>query len=665
MKNKKNWFKYIVIFGVLLIPFMYSFFYLKAYWDPYGKMEDIPVAIVNKDEGVNGENKGKDLINTLKEKNTLNLNIVDEDDAYNGLNNKEYYAVISIPNEFTSDLLSAKEENKNKTTITYSPNQKTNYLASQIISRVVSEVEKNLRSNISKEVVSSLTSTINGSVDSVNEISTGLSEISNGTKQISMGSKEIDDGTSNLSKKYSEFNNGVKTAETGSKSVYENMILLDNGLGNLQVGVNEFSEGMVKLQALQTGISSLKQGEDYFDTGLNTYVLLVNSFLDKAKVQPTLLSKPILSLREDFCNISDTENCTYLNYIIFQNNITDVNYTMIDLIKSNGNTLISGSASIKTGINELNTGAGNLGTLVSGVNTIKEGVNSLKSGSSKLVNGSKSLNNGMIIIKNGSNEVATGIASLNEGTHTLSNGASTLNNGVNIANKEIINSLSNSKNDLKKLEGLDSFVENPIKVEEKDVNKVSEYGTAFSPLFISIALWVGSLMLFIILYFDVNDRFKLCSRNAENKIKRTFCYLGLAALQGIFLGVLLIIGLNLDVTNYLLYFSSLIIVSFAFESIMEFLILCFGDIGKFISLIILVLQLAAAGGTFPIETVANCFQKLFNFLPMKYTIDLFKESLISIENGLLCKSLIVISLLFVVFFIINIARDIIEKNKKA
>ena len=74
--NKSNWFSYVVLAVVLLIPFMYSFFYLKAYWDPYGHMDDIPVAIVNEDKTVDGQNKGKDLVDSLKKKNTLDISVI-------------------------------------------------------------------------------------------------------------------------------------------------------------------------------------------------------------------------------------------------------------------------------------------------------------------------------------------------------------------------------------------------------------------------------------------------------------------------------------------------------------------------------------------------------------------------------------------------------------
>ncbi len=666
-KKNKTWFSYVVIAAVLLIPFMYSFFYLKAYWDPYGHMDDIPVAIVNEDEKVNGESKGQDLINGLKEKEALNISVVDSKKAEEGLSNKDYYAVITIPSDFTSNLLSAGEDDKKTATITYSPNQKSNYLASQIISRVVIEVEKEVRSNVSKEVVSTLTDNLNSVPRKVEKIDDGLKQISDGTSELKTGAYKLEDGTKTLSAKYSEFDNGVATVNNGVKTLYENIKVLDTGISKVQSGVNTLADETSKLGELQTGVNTLTSGVNEFDNGLNTYVSSVNTILDKASENPAILTTPITSLKYATCtqgsSMYDATNCAYFSKIVSDYNITDDSYTLVNLISDSGTKLNSSSKQILTGIKSLNENTSKLEELVSGVNTLKSGVYELKSGSTKLVQGTYTLTSGTDTLKNSSSEVLNGINTLNNGTKTLASGTDTLNSGVLTAKNEVSSSITSTNEELKKLNNLDEFTANPVNVEEKDVNEVTEYGTAFSPFFMSIALWVGSLMLFIILYYDANDRFKLCSRNAENKVKRTFCYLGLATLQGIILGILLKVGLGLDVTNYFLYFASMILVACTFEAIMEFLIVHFNDIGKFLALILLVLQLAAAGGTFPIQTVSDGFQKLFKFLPMKYTIDLFKESLISIESNLLTKSIIIVILIFVVFFIINIIKDLKQQKK--
>ena len=672
MKNKKQvkgknktWFNYVVIAAVLLIPFMYSFFYLKAYWDPYGHMDDIPVAIVNEDKKVNGESKGQDLIDGLKEKNVLGISVVDSKKAEEGLNNKEYYAVITIPSDFTSNLLSASEENKKAATITYSPNQKSNYLASQIISRVVLEAEKEVRSNVSKEVVSTLTDNLSSVPKKVEEIQGGLKQISDGTSTLKDGAYKLQDGTSTLSSRYNEFKNGVLSVNNGANSLYGGVKELDEGISKLQTGVSSLSSASIKLDDVQNGVSTLKQGEDSFTEGLNSYINLVNY----VSSNPALLQVAFENAKLGACtpNIPtyNMQTCEFITKIMNDNNIDDNTakvLTISDFVKKAGNNLSIGNKQVKEGVDKLSAGTEKLPELKTGVITLKQGVDELKMGSTKLVSGTKTLTAGTNTLKDGSSTVLSGINEINKGSSSLVSGTNTLYNGVNTAKSEVTSSINSTNNDLKKLTSLEEFTANPVKVEEKDVNEVTEYGTAFSPFFISIALWVGSLMLFIILYYDANDRFKLCSRNAENKLKRTFCYLGLASLQGIILGVLLKVGLGFNVTNYFLYFTSMILVACAFETIMKFLIVHFNDVGKFVALILLVLQLAAAGGTFPIQTVSNGFQKLFNFLPMKYTIDLFKESLISIESNLLSKSLITVILIFVLFFVINIIKDI--KNQK-
>ena len=159
MKNKNHkFFNYVIIAAVLIIPFMYSFFYLKAYWNPYGEgnIDNLPVAIVNEDKG----SKGEELVKEIKDSKKLKLSVVDSTKAEDGLYNKDYYAVINIPEDFTESMESASTTNKKHATITYSPNQKSNYLASQIINNVVNVVEKNLDNKVNSEIVGTLSDTV-------------------------------------------------------------------------------------------------------------------------------------------------------------------------------------------------------------------------------------------------------------------------------------------------------------------------------------------------------------------------------------------------------------------------------------------------------------------------------------------------------------------------
>lgn len=149
----------------------------------------------------------------------------------------------------------------------------------------------------------------------------------------------------------------------------------------------------------------------------------------------------------------------------------------------------------------------------------------------------------------------------------------------------------------------------------------------------------------------------------KKRVKRTLAYHGLATLSGVLLAFLLQILLDFSITNIFLYYFVIVLVSNCFLAIIEFLIMNFGDIGKFVALIILVLQLAASGGTFPIETVTKGFRFLNPILPMTYTVKLIKETIVSIESSLLLQNLLIVGLIFVVFFIVNIVIDKIKENK--
>lgn len=171
-------------------------------------------------------------------------------------------------------------------------------------------------------------------------------------------------------------------------------------------------------------------------------------------------------------------------------------------------------------------------------------------------------------------------------------------------------------------------------------------------------------MAFVVLYYDQENRFKLFGKNAKRKILRTALYGGLAVAQGLSLGFLLKLGLGFEVTNIWLYYGTCVLIAILFLNIVEFLIVTFGDIGKFAALIILILQLAATGGTFPIETVPQGFQKIYSFLPMTYTIKLIKESLVCIDENLLLRNFIIVFVMTVVFILINGINDVIRKAKE-
>jgi len=650
-KKTNNWFKYVVIIAVLLVPFMYSFFYLKAYWNPYGKgnIDNLPVAVVNKDSG----DKGKELIDNIKESKKLKLSVVSNDEATDGLNDGKYYAIISIPKDFTSSMNSASSTNKRHATITYSPNQKSNYLSSQIINTVVLTVEKNLDNTVNSKIVENLSDKLKAVPTQLNTISTGFGKLSEGTSQIENGASELKSGSEQLKNGINEAYNGSKTITDGVNASIENLKndkseaidtqTLNNIKNQVTSSVNatftDTYKNAIGVQAVETvkaqyenNINLLKQG---ILANISAFGITdVDAYCNSSSVNPGLAN---------YCS-------SYLGLVSLNNQLNDSSSVIYQSIYNTAITSAQKSA-VQTASNVSETVAKQVATSaketatnksIASLTPLQEGLNSLTSGLAKL--------------NTGSNDLYNGTVKLNEGTTTL-------NNSVKASKVELDDKINSTKSEMKKVDGLSKYSKMPIKAETKEVNKVSSYGTAFSPLFISIALWVGSLMLFMVLYFDKEKRFGLLGIDSKKRVKRTLAYHGLASASGLILGILLQLLLDFSITNVLLYYVSIILIANCFLAIVEFLIETFGDIGKFIALIILVLQLAAAGGTFPIETVTKGFRWLHPLLPMTYTINLLKESLISVENNLLTQNMLYVFIIFIVFFGLNIILNFMKQKK--
>ena len=650
-KKTNNWFKYVVIIAVLLVPFMYSFFYLKAYWNPYGKgnIDNLPVAVVNKDSG----NKGKELIDNIKESKKLKLSIVSNDEATDGLNDGKYYAIISIPKDFTSSMNSASSTNKRHATITYSPNQKSNYLSSQIINTVVLTVEKNLDNTVNSKIVENLSDKLKAVPTQLNTISTGFGKLSEGTSQIENGASELKSGSEQLKNGISDAYNGSKTITDGVNSSIENLkndkseaidtqtlnSIKNQVTSSVNATFTDTYKNAIGVQAVVTvkaqyenNINLLKQG---ILANISTFGITdVDAYCNSSSVNPGLAN---------YCS-------SYLGLVSLNNQLNDSSSVIYQSIYNTAITSAQKSA-VQTASNVSETVAKQVATSaketatnksIASLTPLQEGLNNLTSGLAKL--------------NTGSNDLYNGTVKLNEGTTTL-------NNSVKTSKVELDNKIDSTKSEMTKVEGLSKYSKMPVKAETKEVNKVSSYGTAFSPLFISIALWVGSLMLFMVLYFDKEKRFGLLGIDSKKRVKRTLAYHGLASASGLILGILLQLLLDFSITNVLLYYVSIILIANCFLAIVEFLIETFGDIGKFIALIILVLQLAAAGGTFPIETVTKGFRWLHPLLPMTYTINLLKESLISVENNLLTQNMLYVFIIFIVFFGLNIILNFMKQKK--
>lgn len=740
MKDKKI-FNVIVFLIVLLIPLIYSFFYLKSYWNPYGDLSSMKIAVVNLDTGADGKNQGDEFVKSLKESGTFNICQVIETEAKEGMKKGEYYATIQIPEDFTKSINSASEVEKKTAKIIYRPNQATNYLATQIINSAVKTIELNLQSKIDKEIIASLSEKLNEVPESLENISDGANTILEGTESLNDGISQIDNGVSKLKNSYTEFDNGINTAYTGSVSLNDGINQVLNGTNTLTTGSKDLDNAISKINSgveglslkgtegiinLYDGILKLNFGAKNLNEKMQTYVGATTSF--SSSVDGYVKNVAMLSNSINECTSLVIENNNATNDIlknvissankadetnskeILDNIVSDAQKlldagnsekvnTYIKAINENSkkivsnnekitataSTLIASDSAIKQGTKELYTGTEELKTksadmskITDGIDTIKISLKSVKDGTSTLNAGITSLKNGVDTLSVGSNTLTNGLKTLsassssitealdtlNSGTKTAYDGSNKLVSGVLTFKEAIETGLNETKEQLKSLDGIEEFGEKPVEFITEEYGKVDSYGVAFTPLFLCIGLWVGSLMCYVVLYYDHDNRFGMLGINSKNKILQNFVYLLIGAIEGIITALLLKAGLGFEIDNMFVYLISSMLIGITFMSIIQFLIRNFGDIGKFLALIILVLQLAAAGGTFPIETIDKGFQVITPYLPMTYSIKLLREILVPTASNFKGNYMLILTLISIFAIVVTFIVDKIKLNNK-
>ena len=687
--KKEKILKILIFAVVLLIPIIYSFFYLKSYWNPYGTLSDMKIAVVNLDSGKDDKNQGNEFVQSLKDSATFNICEVSQEDANDGMEKGNYYATIEIPKNFTECLESGATTDKQVAQITYRPNQATNYLATQIINSAVKTIELNLQSKVDREIIANLSDKLNEVPDSLQTISDGASSILDGSQSLNDGIKQLNDGTNQLSSSYKEFDNGVASAYTGSQSLESGLVQVATGVDTLKNGgqtldnaISQINAGVDELSSQSnSGIASLASGVNNLNTGAANLNAKLPEYVEKVEYLNSNV-KPLLQALSAYSGNTTDSTLQYLAVSASQILAQDPEKGNLDGFQQltiGGQALTTGANDLYTGTQKLVAGTQDLGKLTSGVQSLKSALTQVKQGTTSLNQGIVTLSNGTVQLTAGSSTLTNGLATLNSSSKTIDNALTTLNTGTASAydgsNKlvegvqtfktSIDEGLANTKEQLKSLNGIEDFGAKPVEFKTEAYGEVNSYGIAFTPLFLCIGLWVGALMAYVVLYYDQKHRFKIFDHDYKNKILQNIAYLGLGALQGLIVAILLKLGLGFDIQNNALYYTASILVGITFVSIIQFLIRNFGDIGKFLALVVLVLQLAASGGTFPVETIDKGFQGITSYLPMTYSIKLFREILVPTATNFKGQYLGILVGITVVTLAITCVVDVIKNKKSA
>lgn len=754
---------------IMFIPILYAGFFLKSVWDPYGKTGELPVAVVNLDESVDYQGKtldvGDQLVENLKKNDLLDWHFVSEKAAKEGIKDRKYYMVVTLPKNFSKNASTLLDKEPKKMNITYETNGSLNY-----IGEVIGETAaKQLKSEVSANVTKAYAESIFGQIEKVGD---GFTQAADGSKKLDDGTKQLNDGIGQLASNVGPLQTGVGQLNDGSQT-------LANGVGAYTAGVGQLADGSNQLVAnngkLQAGVAQLNGGVDQLANGVQEMssqidqaklaelsqlieVLpklndgidelqrqLANSgTIDQSKIEEdlTTIGTNLGGIKDDLTNKDGIkDDLTNLGNQIQENptkTVTAIKKTaayqsLSDAEKQELNTAVStelgtqaqAQGATVTAIGEKAAAIGekaaaageatqatvaDIQTLASGITAqlsqLKAGVDQLAAGSDVALPGAKSATQGLIDIKNaldqklmpglgqiqnglkgdtglvsGINAYTNGVASLQSGSQQLTANSSALNSGANALNggigqisgklpdlisgvtqlndgssqlkdgtKELSSKLKDGAKEVNGITATDKtfdMLASPDKLTHKEYSHVENYGAALAPYVLSLALYVGALV------FNFIFPIRKISMTGQSSFSWWLSKFSIGLVAAVAMAVVeagLILALGLHVESVAQFMTMAIVTSIAYMFLIMTLAMTFDNPGRFIGMVLLIVQLGGAGGTFPIPLTNNFFKAIHPYLPMSHSIYGFREAISGgLGQGVFVSSALILLAIFVVF----------------
>ncbi|TDB53090.1 MULTISPECIES: YhgE/Pip domain-containing protein [Bacillaceae] len=460
----------LIIVGLLFVPFLYNVIFLSAYWDPYGKTDQIPVAVVNEDKGATLDGKelhvGDDFVENLKDNDTFDWRFTNKEEALEGLKDEKYYLVLELPSNFSENATTLMDEDPKKMKFVYHTNAGKNYSGAQIGSNAVTKINEQIKEEVTKQYAETVFDSFKEVADGLQEASDGAGKIEDGSKTLRDNLKKLADSTVTFEEGVTKLASGISDANKGAKTINENQVKLASGLGELtdaggklETASGELKGGAVaiddglnqlegKLPAFVGGLNQLEQKLPEFVSGLNEANTKVNEVakkIEQKKQEINAVKEKIDSAQEAF----DTRQQQIVNSINENENIPDEEkQKLIDEItklsseqfmeqqQAQVNELKAQVDQVQVladGLKELSAAGGQIQGAVTDLSDaskqIQSGVTELSNGATKLASGQEEFNKNFTTFNDKLGEASEGANKLAEGTKDLVSGLGELDKG--------------------------------------------------------------------------------------------------------------------------------------------------------------------------------------------------------------------------------------------
>lgn len=663
MRVRNNVIALVVIIGISVVPCLYAWFNIAASWDPYSNTGNLKVAVASADEGYEGSlipieiNIGNKVLSALRENTQMEWVFTTEEKATSGVKSGKYYAAIVIPKDFSNKMMSVFSEKVEKPEITYYSNAKENAIAPKVTDKGAGAVQRQVN-EVFIETVSDTTLTVlqavsnmtqaSGAETIVDNLNTNLNQIAGDLTASAGLLQSFSDMTGSAQKLLNSTTEFLQTVQQQTKESRQTFQETSKTFSGLDDSMDAAAD------SVGTALKSAENVYDQMDQVISgafsdesADAQQIASTLDTLAGQVGNVVTAYTSVRDSVAAVADKypETSPLVDAIVVRMD------TSIQQQKNLQSKLQDSAKGLRDATTDLGTARSELKDLAAKNRENMSGVSASYKSSVQ-----KALNQLSASLTSSKQEISSLLSQLDQSANGIYKLTDTADSDLSEIQKvlghsgELLAEASDriadttakldemeTSGDFSELEALISgdksaistFLAAPVSLDTHKIYEIANYGSSMAPFYSVLSIWIGGIVLVAMLKVNVSEN---CTKGLKNvKLHQiyfgrfiTFMIVGLFQSTLIALGDLLYLGIQCEHPFLFLlgcWFSSLV-----FVNIIYTLTVSLGDIGKAVSVILLVVQVAGTGGTFPIEVAPSFFRAVYPLLPFTHSMAALRET---------------------------------------
>lgn len=646
-------FALVIALGLCILPSLYAWFNIYSNHDPYGNTSNIKIAIASADEGCTlsdgtYKNMGADVLKELETNDSIDWIACDTlEEAIAGVEAGDYYACVTIGSDFTESMYTVFDTDFRHPSITYYENEKKNAIATKITDTAVGSLQQTINTKFIEVVVSTIFTETNTVSDDINEgertttlhdklvsLQENLSAYNDTLTLLVNGNTQLTGNLSDTSSEISSLASGISSATSSlsnaQASFSNSRAALNTFSEQFKSTLNDMSESLNNISALLDTTTLAQDSQALADS-----VSQLNADITQLSTQMKTLKVLVAKYYAGQSDSVEVPELGVLDAVVTQllNTVSAITSQAGNgtLTQAAVNNLISG---IKSSIDSCKKQIDDLNS--SYVNSVEPQLISLNDSISQTLSSVNSIMSSLTSALNDATEILSGVeTTVDKSNESLSQIQTVIANVIAELDEVIDWMDSTSESDkinmVTQFLGGDSetygeFFAEPVNMTTEEIYPVENYGSGMTPFYTILALWVGGTLLvsLVKVHADADGLENVKPRHLFFGRYLTFFVLG--QIQAAIVAIGDIHLLHSQVLEPGLFYLVAVLASFTFTLLIYSLAISFGDLGKALAVVVMVLQIAGSSGTFPIEMLPQVYQNIYIFFPFPYAINAMRET---------------------------------------